>query len=84
MWVQYKGGRREGTEFWYYEDGVLASKADYSDGKLWGEYLEFSRSGILLVKGKYRWNHRDGVWKYYYADGKLDYKTNFKMGQEQN
>ena len=55
----------------YYENGSLEYMSTYKNGKLDGEYKEWSEKGILVEHSYYKDSLLHGEYNLYYASGKL-------------
>lgn len=51
------------------KNGTVAQKAHYADGKLTGEFLQYSTEGVLQVQTFYVDGKKDGIQKTYLNDG---------------
>ncbi|MBT8393408.1 MAG: toxin-antitoxin system YwqK family antitoxin [Flavobacteriaceae bacterium] len=79
-----KKGLQQGELLVYFENGNLAEKTNYIDGKLEGESIWFNEQGIKIKEFLYKNNILDGLSKYYSNKGDLiiegNYKNNKKHG----
>lgn len=62
----------------YFENGVLKELSTRKDGKLWGEFAQWSEDGKLL--GSFVLLDGNGTHKHWYPDGRLGIETEYKEG----
>ena len=74
--------RTGGTRVFYREDGTLWRETDYKHGKKHGEAREYSSTGRLIVKMRYRKDQLSGITEEYYESGGLKSRTNYVNGQK--
>jgi antitoxin component YwqK of YwqJK toxin-antitoxin module len=67
---QFKEGRQVGEWTYYFEDGQVNRKTNYSNGKLDGSWEVFRADGTLAAKRSFKDGERDGEWITYDATGK--------------
>ena len=73
-------GQKDGVLVEFYEDGTLKNILTYKEGKLNGEYKEFSTRGKLIETGYYQNNIKEGNVIKFINDGMLEgYQKNGKM-----
>ena len=60
---------REGPLEVYYENGQLAEKGTYEDGKLDGPFEFYYENGQLKEKGTFKDGKREGRWVFNTGDG---------------
>jgi antitoxin component YwqK of YwqJK toxin-antitoxin module len=60
---------------------VIASVANYLNGKLSGEYYEYFMNGTIKVKGQYKDGVMDGVWLKNNPNGSKMMEERFKSGK---
>lgn len=78
----YKEGIKEGIDIYFYEDGMIRAKYNYTAGKLNGEIeLKYSNGNTRSI-GKYINGEKDGEWIYYYDNDKIKVKEFYKDGKE--
>jgi antitoxin component YwqK of YwqJK toxin-antitoxin module len=73
---QFKEGRQVGEWTYYFEDGQINRKTNYSNGSLDGSWEVFRADGTLAAKRSFKDGLRDGEWSTYDATGKQ------KLGEE--
>jgi antitoxin component YwqK of YwqJK toxin-antitoxin module len=64
----------------YHENGKLALKGTWKDGKYHGPWVGYYDNGQLRYKGTYKDDKRVGPWVGYYDNGQLRYKGTYKNG----
>lgn len=68
----------------FFENGVLASKGNYTKGKRFGFWKHFYETGSLLAEGDYSDGLKTGNWVFYYSNNKVKsmgkYKDDLKHG----
>ena len=42
-----------------------------------GEWISYSKDGIIVSKGEYVSSRKNGLWKYWYNDGKKEKEVQF-------
>ena len=47
-----------------------------------GEWISYSKDGIIVSKGEYVSSRKNGLWKYWYNDGKKERKSSLLMINE--
>jgi Uncharacterized protein conserved in bacteria len=62
----------------YYENGQIAIKCNYKDGKLHGEYIRYYEDGQIKTKYEYIDNKIHGECIEYYQNGQIEVKCNYK------
>lgn len=73
-------GMETGTFTYYYPDGKVRIKNEYTvPGKIC-THTVYDPAGNLLATGTFNQKNRDGLWKFYSKQGKLVKLTNYKMG----
>lgn len=60
-----------------YDSGELKLVVGIKNGLKHGSYREYSKSGSLIVKGKYRNDKKVGTWRYYTDEGDLKRKKRY-------
>lgn len=71
----FKYGLKNGKWQTWYENGVLSSETDWSNGQEDGKFRKFSESGQLLEYGKYNSGKKDGKWINAATGDTLNYKN---------
>lgn len=73
-------GMETGTFTYYYADGKVRIKNEYTvPGKVC-QHEVYDPEGHLLAKGSFNQKNRDGLWQFFTEEGKLIKITNYKMG----
>lgn len=75
-------GFLEGERFVYYENGQIAEKQSYRNGKLEGISVWYSEDNIVLKEFNYLNGELHGVSKYYNAKGVLIIEGAYKKGKK--
>ncbi len=75
-------GLQQGDLLVYYENGNLAEKSNYKNGKLEGKSILYSEKGIKIKEFIYRDNILDGSSKYYSNKGQLIIEGNYRTGKK--
>jgi len=75
-------GILEGDRFVYYENGQIAEKQFYINGKLEGASVWYSEKGIVLKAFVYVNGELHGVSKYYSSEGELITEGQYKKGKK--
>tara|TARA_R110000782_G_scaffold14399_5_gene42992 strand:+ start:830 stop:1222 length:393 start_codon:yes stop_codon:yes gene_type:complete len=80
--VASKDGKREDGPFvTYHDNGQVAFRETYKDGKLDGPYVVYHDNGQVQYEGRYTDGKRDGLYVTYHGNGELESKGNFKNGK---
>ena len=67
-----KGGYRDGVWLTYHPNSIIVQQENtYQDGKLTGDHLTYSASGIILTKGSVTDGKKQGEWQWFYESGQL-------------
>lgn len=63
---------------YYYEDGQIAQKGTYKDGKLHGEWVAYDINGETKAMGKYDRGVKSGKWFFWNEErlSEVDYENN--------
>lgn len=78
----YVFGEREGEWTSYFEDGGVATRVNFENGRETGEFLAYwPSSGQLRAKGVYVQGRRHGKWLNYYQNGSLASKEAWVYGE---
>lgn len=73
-------GLETGTFTYYYHDGSVRIRNNYSvPGKVC-KHEAYDEQGHLLATGTYNQRNRDGQWKFFTEEGRLVKEANYKMG----
>jgi len=71
---------KEGAFEWFYKNGKLKHKGDYSLGKAEGEHLWYFENGNLEAKEFYKNGLLNGKFVEYYSNGNISNTTHFSKG----
>lgn len=77
----YTGGKQSGNEKTFYPSGQVYQTFVYADGKLWGEYRQYSEDGKLLVRGNFINDQQHGLWIDHISGCTGRYKNGKKHGR---
>ena len=66
----------------YYKNGNIFRKQNYSEGKLEGKFSEFYKTGELKTIGKYENGSQEGSWKTFYKNGKIKTRGKYRNGEK--
>lgn len=80
--IQFKNGKRNGTDFWYYPTGKKFRITNYKDGVHHGTEVEYDESGRKKYEEPYRKGKLHGIKKYYRENGQIWAKQKFEDGVE--
>jgi len=58
--IEFKDGLKDGVELLYHDDGIIKSRANYKEGKLDGEYLQYDVRGKAMLQVIYEKDERVG------------------------
>lgn len=67
--IAFKDNMPDGLMEEFYPNGQIKKLVNFSQGKLNGEFFEFSESGEVLLSGQYIEDFKEGDWNSYYRDG---------------
>ena len=67
--ITFKDNLPDGLMEEFYPNGQIKKLVNFSNGKLNGEFFEFSESGEVLLSGQYIEDFKEGDWNSYYRDG---------------
>jgi antitoxin component YwqK of YwqJK toxin-antitoxin module len=91
----YVNDKKEGTAFYYYDNGRLKETVNYKNGKKEGESKEYDQNGVLITLMQYhnnfvinreminRYNSNNekiGKWIEFYPDGRIQKEMNYEKG----
>ncbi len=82
MTEEYKGGKLDGEQLTYFENGQLTEKTTYVRGKREGERIMYSETGVVLKEFIYENDQLHGLTKYYDTDGNLIIEGNYKRDRK--
>jgi len=92
----YVNDIKQGTSYYYYDNGAVQFLTNYQNNLKHGEGLEFDASGMIISELSFRNditvsknrinrygrnNEKVGTWKYYYENGKLKTEAYYKSGK---
>lgn len=80
--IQFKNGKRNGVDIWYYPTGKKFKVTNYKDGLLHGTEIEYDESGRKKYEEPYRKGKLHGIRKYYRENGQIWAKQKFEDGEE--
>ena len=80
--IQFKQGKRDGTDIWYYPTGKEFKVTDYKNGVRHGTEIEYDYSGRKTYVEPYRNGKLHGVKKYYDEKGRIRIKQKYEDGEE--
>jgi TonB family protein len=72
---------REGEYKYYYKNGKLSSKENYSNKLLHGEYIKYFENGDIYSTRQYVQGKPEGIFKYYFENGKIRRYENYVEGE---
>ncbi|WP_157963251.1 toxin-antitoxin system YwqK family antitoxin [Algoriphagus litoralis] len=67
--ITFKDNLPDGLMEEFYPNGQIKKLVNFSNGKLNGEFFEFSEGGEVLLSGQYLDDFKEGDWNSYYRDG---------------
>ena len=80
--IQFKQGKRDGTDIWYYPTGKKFKVTDYKNGVRHGTEIEYDYSGQKTYVEPYRIGKSHGLKKYYDEKGRIRTKQKYEDGEE--
>lgn len=80
--IQFKNGKRNGVDIWYYPTGKKFKVTNYKDGVRHGNEIEYDESGRKKYEEPYRNGKSHGIKKYYRENGQIWAKQKFEDGKE--
>jgi len=75
-------GLLHGERLVYYENGQIAQKENYSNGKLQDTSYWYAENGVLIKEESYDNNDLHGISKYYSPEGVLIIEGQYKKGKK--
>lgn len=72
----------EGLLTFFFNNGVVAEKINYSNGKKNGLYAAYYISGDLKEDGSFLADKREGNWRIFYKNGKIKSKGKYRDGEK--
>lgn len=80
--IQFKQGKRDGTDIWYYPTGKKFKVTDFKNGGRHGNEIEYDGSGRKTYEEPYRNGKLHGIKKYYRENGQIWAKQKYEDGVE--
>ncbi len=77
----YKEGKLEGIQKFWYDNGQLYYENNYKNGKLNGIQKFWYDNGQLYYEENYKNGKKEGIQKGWYDNGQLLYENNYKEGK---
>ncbi len=77
-----KAGLQQGDLLVYYEDGTVAERSNYKDGKLEGKSIWYNEKGIPVKEFIFINDELSGLSKYYTNDGELLIEGVYRNGKK--
>lgn len=71
---EYTGGKRNGTQLYYSETGVLSQRIEFKGDHYHGKFISYNAQGVTLFDGQYLYGIPVGKWEIYNHNGVL-YRT---------
>ncbi|GAB2492758.1 toxin-antitoxin system YwqK family antitoxin [Algoriphagus taiwanensis] len=82
--IVFKDNQPDGLMEEFYSNGQLKKLVNFSEGKLNGDFFEFSITGDVLLSGRYKDGLKVGEWNSYYRNGakksEYSYSNNLLYG----
>ncbi|MBQ9099896.1 MAG: hypothetical protein IJY54_00740 [Paludibacteraceae bacterium] len=75
----YLHGTKNGSWYYWHEDGTLSSYIEYENGIKNGTYIQYADSNKYAIKGTYKNNLKENQWTSY-QDGLVINLTTYKKG----
>jgi uncharacterized protein len=86
--IAFKDNLPDGLMEEFYPNGQIKRLLNFSNGKLNGEFFEFSENGEMLLSGKYLDDLKEGFWNSNYPNGskksEYSYSNNLLQGTTKN
>lgn len=86
--IAFKDNQPDGLMEEFYPTGQIKKLVNFSNGKLNGEFFEFSEIGEVLLSGRYVYDFKGGDWNSYYRNGskksEYSYSNNLIQGTTKN
>lgn len=80
--IQFKNGKRNGVDIWYYPTGKKFKVTNYKNGVRHGNEIEYDESGRKTYEEPYRNGKSHGIKKYYDEKGRIRTKQKYEDGEE--
>ncbi|NJO87989.1 MAG: toxin-antitoxin system YwqK family antitoxin [Chloroflexia bacterium] len=92
----YINDLKQGTSYYFYDNGKVHLQINYQDNRKHGEGLEYDENGTIITELKYRNDitiaktrinrfnqngEKNGTWKYFHPNGKLQTEAYYKNGK---
>ncbi len=77
----YKDGKKEGLEVWWYENGKKKKEINYKNGKRDGLCVEWRENGQRWDEKNYKDGKFDGLWMAWHSNGQQMMEVNYKDGE---
>lgn len=77
---EYKKGKLNGINKWYYKNGNILEEAEFKLGQLSGKYKKYYYDGRISEEAKYKLGKLNGMYKAYYNNSQLRYEGEYKLG----
>ena len=83
-WIEgnYKDGKKDGLEVWWYDNGQKMSERNYKDGKQNGLMVGWHDNGQKYTEINFKDGKRDGLSVYWYKNGQIESEQNWKDGEK--
>ena len=79
----YKDGKKEGLQTWWYENGQKWSEGNRKDGKQDGLWTEWHENGQKRAEANYKDGKRDGLYLVWHENGQKWSEGNWKDGKQE-
>ena len=76
----YKDGKLDGLQEYWYANGQARYRHNYKDGKWDGLWERWYAGGQREYRQNYKDGKRDGLWEAWYENGQLEYRKVYDMG----
>jgi len=73
----WENGEQNGTETWWYDNGVIDIVINYKNDILDGEYLSYTPDGSIIKKCFYVQNDKHGKEYFYFDNGLIEDEFNY-------
>lgn len=70
---------KEGDFFYYYKNGQLEQKVNYTKNLLEGSMYGYFEDGSISSEGEFKTGKKNGLFKYYYKTGTVSWYEQYKM-----
>ncbi len=72
----------DGLVLYFFKNGVVSEKINFSNGVKEGPYAGYYESGDLREDGAFLYNKREGNWRVFYKNGKIKSKGKYREGEK--